>query len=198
MIEIIFNSVVAYFSTNLDYLLVLVLLLGSYKNPKLVLTGDLIGTVGLTLLPMAIARILGAVPEMWILGLLGIFPILFGIKELIPPKPHSRDEIDGDSNISKIRIVTKVIAITITACGADNVAVFIPIFIKKTNLELFLALITMIIMAVIFFFVAILIEDNKPIKNILGKYGRYFSSVVYIMLGISVLVQNGTIAHFFH
>lgn len=195
MVEIIINSIVAYVSTNLDYILVLVLLIGTYKKTKPILAGDLIGTSFLTILPMIIARILGSVPQMWVIGLLGIFPIIFGIKELLPKKHYSNSNIET-SNDSTYTIVIKTVLITITACGADNVAVYIPIFIKKTNIELIAAFIVMLLMAVVFFVLATKIGDNNKVKHILNKYGKYLSAVIYIMLGISVLAQNGTIKHF--
>ncbi len=170
MIEIIITSIIAYFSTNLDYILLLVLLLGTYRRPRLILIGDLIGTSVLIILPMIIAKLLGEVPKMWLIGLLGIFPIFFGIKALFPNKTPAINETEPNLN-SSLKIIFNTTILTITGCGADNIAVYIPIFIHKTNLELLVSYMIMMLMALSFFAGSIAIGHNKKLNNYLTAMG---------------------------
>ncbi|MFD1471012.1 cadmium resistance transporter [Companilactobacillus mishanensis] len=195
MTEVIVKSVVSYISTSIDYLLILVILLATYKNYKKVLIGDLAGTTVLILSSMLIARILGFVPQEWILGLLGLIPIYIGVRQLFV------DDDDDDKVVNKIQngnrgIILMTAIITVTTCGADNIAIYVPILIDVSNQQLVIVYITMIIMCLAFFVIGLLISKNKYIQNLIERSGKYLTSAIYIILGIYILFENGTIAHF--
>ncbi|MQS53345.1 cadmium resistance transporter [Companilactobacillus mishanensis] len=195
MTEVIVKSVVSYISTSIDYLLILVILLATYKNYKKILIGDLAGTTVLILSSMLIARILGFVPQEWILGLLGLIPIYIGVRQLFV------DDDDDDKVVNKIQngnrgIILMTAIITVTTCGADNIAIYVPILIDVSNQQLVIVYITMIIMCLAFFVIGLLISKNKYIQNLIERSGKYLTSAIYIILGIYILFENGTIAHF--
>ncbi|WP_395319526.1 cadmium resistance transporter [Fructilactobacillus frigidiflavus] len=196
MLEIILNSIVSYISTNMDYILVLVLLIHAHRYYSPILIGDMIGTTILTITPMTIAILLGAVPETWMLGFLGLFPLYFSFKSFFGK--NSNNDLDESDNKSRLKLVIHTVIITVAACGADNVAVYIPIFIRKSMFELIVAFCVMLIMAIVFFGLAIIISKNKQLEKFLNRYGKYLTGVIYLYLGISVLMQCGTITHFIH
>ncbi|WP_429971619.1 cadmium resistance transporter [Fructilactobacillus sp. Tb1] len=195
MPEIILNSIASYISTNMDYILVLILLIHAHKYKMPILIGDLIGTTILTTIPMIIAILLRAVPQTWMIGFLGIFPLYFAFSSLLGNQ--NRFSSEENDNKSRLKLIIHTVIITVTACGADNIAIYIPIFIRKTSFELAVALIVMLCMAVVFFMLAIIISKNHQLEDFLNRYGRYLTFVIYLYLGCSVITQCGTLAHFF-
>ena len=54
----------------------------------------------------------------------------------------------------------------------------------------------MLTMAVIFFGLAVVISKDKRLEQFLNRYSKYLTGTIYMYLGISVLIQCGTISHF--
>ncbi|USS84670.1 cadmium resistance transporter [Fructilactobacillus myrtifloralis] len=194
MLSTILTAIAYYVSTNMDYILVLVLLIHANHQDGPVLAGDVLGTNVLILLPMALAAIVGAVTQTWMIGFLGLFPLYFGIQALFfPDSGNQMNETDHDS---RWRTALHTAIITVTACGADNIAVYIPLFVHRSVQQLVIIYIVMIVMAILFFLIALLISKNKQLERILNRYGRYLAGIIYIYLGLSVLLGSGTIQHF--
>ena len=101
MLEIILNSIVSYISTNMDYILVLVLLIHAHRFKSPILIGDMIGTTILTVTPMTIAILLRAVPETWMLGFLGLFPIYFSLTSFFG-KSNNNSLEEADNTVKRI------------------------------------------------------------------------------------------------
>lgn len=194
MLEIILNSIVSYISTNMDYILVLVLLIHAHRFKSPILIGDMIGTTILTVTPMTIAILLRAVPETWMLGFLGLFPIYFSLNSFFGKS--NNNSLEEADNKSRFKLILHTVIITVAACGADNIAVYIPIFIRKSTFELVVAFCVMLTMAVIFFGLAVVISKDKRLEQFLNRYSKYLTGTIYMYLGISVLIQCGTISHF--
>lgn len=86
------------------------------KERWLVYWGDLLGTSVLVAASLVMAFILGFVPQEWLLGLLGIIPVLMGLRLLI--SGESDDDEVVESQMKKRRnIIMNVAIITIATCG---------------------------------------------------------------------------------
>jgi len=192
----ILTGITAYISTSIDYLIILMVIFGSVnrKERRLVYWGDLLGTSVLVAASLVMAFILGFVPQEWVLGLLGIIPVLMGLRLLI--SGESDDDEVVESQMKKRRnIIMNVAIITIATCGADNIGIYVPIFAQSTAQTLTVILITFFFMLSLFCYVGYLLIKIPKVAEILERYGMYITAIVYIGLGLYIMFESGTIQH---
>lgn len=201
MINNIFTGVTAYISTSVDYLLILMAIFSANKNYKLqIYLGDLIGTSILVGISLLLACVLNIVPQTWILGLLGLVPIIMGLKILYnlyinKATDEDDDEVMVQQTLSKNRkLIINVVTITIVTCGADNIGVYVPLFTQLNAPALTTVLITLFVMLTIFYFLGLLITRMPIIANLLEKWGDLITAIVYLLIGTMILTESGTIS----
>lgn len=192
----ILTGITAYISTSIDYLIILMVIFGSVnrKERRLVYWGDLLGTSVLVAASLVMAFILGFVPQEWLLGLLGIIPVLMGLRLLI--SGESDDDEVVESQMKKRRnIIMNVAIITVATCGADNIGIYVPIFAQSTVQTLAVILITFFFMLSLFCYVGYLLIKIPKVAEILERYGMYITAIVYIGLGLYIMFESGTVQH---
>ncbi|MFL2063358.1 cadmium resistance transporter [Latilactobacillus sakei] len=192
----ILTGITAYISTSIDYLIILMVIFGSVNRKErwLVYWGDLLGTSVLVAASLVMAFILGFVPQEWLLGLLGIIPVLMGLRLLISGESDDDDVVE--SQMKKRRnIIMNVAIITIATCGADNIGIYVPIFAQSTVQTLAVILITFFFMLSLFCYVGYLLIKIPKVAEILERYGMYITAIVYIGLGLYIMFESGTIQH---
>ena len=192
----ILTGITAYISTSIDYLIILMVIFGSVnrKERRLVYWGDLLGTSVLVAASLVMAFILGFVPQEWLLGLLGIIPVLMGLRLLI--SGESDDDEAVESQMKKRRnIIMNVAIITIATCGTDNIGIYVPIFAQSTVQTLAVILITFFFMLSLFCYVGYLLIKIPKVAEILERYGMYITAIVYIGLGLYIMFESGTVQH---
>ncbi|WP_129044485.1 cadmium resistance transporter [Companilactobacillus metriopterae] len=189
-------TIAAYCSTSIDYLIILTILFSGIKTKNqrwVIYWGDFLGTSVLIGVSLLFGLVLNFVPDEWILGLLGIIPIIFGIKILI----SNDDDSEVSAQFSKNNhIVMNVAIITVTSCGADNLGIYIPVFSQINISEIPIMLITFFIMMSIFCYIGYLISKAPGISSILDRWQKYITSSIYIIIGSYILFESGTISHF--
>lgn len=192
----ILTGITAYISTSIDYLIILMVIFGSVNRKErwLVYWGDLLGTSVLVAASLVMAFILGFVPQEWLLGLLGIIPVLMGLRLLISGESDDDDVVE--SQMKKRRnIIMNVAIITIATCGADNIGIYVPIFAQSTVQTLAVILITFFFMLSLFCYVGYLLIKIPKVAEILERYGMYITAIVYIGLGLYIMFESGTVQH---
>src|SRR6202453_2189424 len=123
-------AIVLFVSTNVDDLVVLI---GFFAHPQFrardVVAGQYAGLTILFVLSAAGALLSLVIPNTY-LGLLGIFPILIGIRKLVALRhdpvvtdqtPDPRGSTGSYGNIAGVALVT-------IANGGDNIGVYVPAF----------------------------------------------------------------------
>src|SRR5271156_4198643 len=123
-------AIVLFVSTNVDDLLVLV---GFFAHPRFrardIVAGQYAGVAVLFMLSVAGALLSLVIPRAY-LGLLGIFPILIGIRRLL----ELRHDPAGTAPANALGTATgkygniASVALVAIANGADNVGVYLPAF----------------------------------------------------------------------
>ncbi|WP_125589834.1 cadmium resistance transporter [Companilactobacillus jidongensis] len=198
MIKAILTGVTAYISTSIDYLIILMVIFGATKpNQKwLVYFGDILGTSILVISSLIMAFVLGFIPEEWVLGLLGLIPIFMGIKLLFFGESDD-DDVVASGMKKKSNVILNVALITIATCGADNIGIYVPIFVQSSLSTLIIILITFFFMLTLFCYIGYLLVRIPKVADVLEKWGRYITSIVYIILGLFILIEGGTFAHIF-
>ena len=200
MLGTIIAGVVTYWSTAIDLLIILMLFFAKVKDKKGVrdiYIGQFLGSGLLILVSLFFAVILHYVPDKRLLGFLGIIPVFLGIKALI------LGDSDGEKmaneklkDTNQNNLIKTLIFITIVSCGADNVGLFVPYFISLALPKLLITLIVFLIMIFLLVFIAQKSVSIPIVGTVLEKYSRWFIGIVYIFIGGSVLVENGSIQLF--
>ncbi|HEM4114747.1 TPA: cadmium resistance transporter, partial [Streptococcus suis] len=86
MIQNVVTSIILYSGTAVDLLIILMLFFAKRKSRKDIINiylGQFLGSVSLILLSLLFAFVLDYIPSKEILGLLGLIPILLGLKVLL-------------------------------------------------------------------------------------------------------------------
>ena len=200
MLGTIIAGVVTYWSTAIDLLIILMLFFAKVKDKKGVrdiYIGQFLGSGRLILVSLFFAVILHYVPDKRLLGFLGIIPVFLGIKALI------LGDSDGEKmaneklkDTNQNNLIKTLIFITIVSCGADNVGLFVPYFISLALPKLLITLIVFLIMIFLLVFIAQKSVSIPTVGTVLEKYSRWFIGIVYIFIGGSVLIENGSIQLF--
>ena len=200
MLGTIIAGVVTYWSTAIDLLIILMLFFAKVKDKKGVrdiYIGQFLGSGLLILVSLFFAVILHYVPDKRLLGFLGIIPVFLGIKALI------LGDSDGEKmaneklkDTNQNNLIKTLIFITIVSCGADNVGLFVPYFISLALPKLSITLIVFLIMIFLLVFIAQKSVSIPTVGTVLEKYSRWFIGIVYIFIGGSVLIENGSIQLF--
>ena len=200
MLGTIIAGVVTYWSTAIDLLIILMLFFAKVKDKKGVrdiYIGQFLGSGLLILVSLFFAVILHYVPDKRLLGFLGIIPVFLGIKALI------LGDSDGEKmaneklkDTNQNNLIKTLIFITIVSCGADNVGLFVPYFISLALPKLLITLVVFLIMIFLLVFIAQKSVSIPIVGTVLEKYSRCFIGIVYIFIGGSVLIENGSIQLF--
>ncbi|MCC4331845.1 CadD family cadmium resistance transporter [Limosilactobacillus reuteri] len=200
MLGTIIAGVVTYWSTAIDLLIILMLFFAKVKDKKGVrdiYIGQFLGSGLLILVSLFFAVILHYVPDKRLLGFLGIIPVFLGIKALI------LGDSDGEKmaneklkDTNQNNLIKTLIFITIVSCGADNVGLFVPYFISLALPKLLITLIVFLIMIFLLVFIAQKSVSIPTVGTVLEKYSRWVIGIVYIFIGGSVLIENGSIQLF--
>ena len=200
MLGTIIAGVVTYWSTAIDLLIIMMLFFAKVKDKKGVrdiYIGQFLGSGLLILVSLFFAVILHYVPDKRLLGFLGIIPVFLGIKALI------LGDSDGEKmaneklkDTNQNNLIKTLIFITIVSCGADNVGLFVPYFISLALPKLLITLIVFLIMIFLLVFIAQKSVSIPTVGTVLEKYSRWFIGIVYIFIGGSVLIENGSIQLF--
>ncbi|MFL2028272.1 CadD family cadmium resistance transporter [Loigolactobacillus zhaoyuanensis] len=197
--QLILSGATAYISTSIDYLIILMLIFSRTKtcNQQLsVYIGDLLGTGILVLSALILATMLHFIPAEWVLGLLGLIPVIMGLKLLISGEDDN-DDVVHETLAKRRGLVLNVALITIATCGADNIGIYVPFFVTLSNAALIVVLITFLVMLTLFCFVGYLLVKVPVVAALLEKYGRWITATVYILIGLYIMLESGTFTKLF-
>ncbi|MDX2270647.1 MAG: cadmium resistance transporter [Cyanobacteriota bacterium] len=199
----------AFAATNIDDLMILLLffaqtnaafrschvVIGSYWGFAVLVTFSLVGFWG------------GLVVSSAWLGLLGLLPIILGIKKLIQPEPENTqpqeiiNDISSRSNsppliagaLQWLHPQTYQVATVTVANGGDNIGVYIPLFAASDAATLGVLLIVFFLLKGAWCYAAYRLIQNPNIACVLTRYGHSVVPFLLIGLGLLILWKNGTL-----
>ncbi len=193
--ELIITSVIAFASTNIDDIFVLMLFFGNknYK-PKHVIIGQYLG-IGILIAISFAGSFIGIVIDKTYIGLLGLLPIFLGIKALVVhyKKKKIFDEEDKETKVSEHNgSIFSVAGVTI-ANGGDNIGIYIPLFVTLTLSGKLVMITIFLIMIAVWCYAGWYLSKHPAIARIIDKYGHIFTPIVLILLGLYILYQSGSL-----
>jgi cadmium resistance protein CadD (predicted permease) len=187
VLAIVLTSLLAFASTNVDDLLVLLLLFGQGRDARAVVLGQYLGFAALVLASLVLSC--GALllrPE-WV-GFLGAAPLLIGAKALI----RLRGRSERPSERAPTAMGVWPIAAVTVANGGDNIAVYGALFARRSPTELAAVLAVLGAMVAVWCVTANWLRQLPGVASALARWGHWIAPVVLVSLGVYIFIAQGT------
>jgi cadmium resistance transport/sequestration family protein len=182
-----------FLGTNVDDLVVLtVLFLGAraagVRRPWRIWAGQYAGIAVLVLVSALAALGLTLVPDQWV-GLLGLVPIGLGVYGLITTIRAGPDDHDPPVAASGVAAVA---GITI-ANGADNIAVYTPLFRTIGVGDSVLTVAVFAVLIAVWCAAASWLGSHRRVVAFVERYGHWLVPAVFILIGIVIVAESGVL-----
>lgn len=191
--ELILTSVVAFASTNVDDLFILMLFFANKEfKPRQVILGQYLGILALIIISV-IGSFIGLLIEQIYIGLLGLLPVYIGIRNIIYhfTKEASKAGRDVAINTKTYSKVLSVAAVTF-ANGGDNIAIYIPLFTTLWMSQKLIMIAIFLIMVAIWCIAARYLGKHPVVSSTIDRYGHIITPIILILLGIYIFYESGS------
>jgi cadmium resistance protein CadD (predicted permease) len=187
-------GVAAFAATNIDDIFVLMMFFSSSSMTfpvKQIVSGQYIG-IGLLVAISALGSFISLAVPTYIIALLGIVPIVIGIKKLVVFRKKNESNLNqAVQNKKKNNLVFAAVAAVTFSNGGDNIGVYTPLFAKYNSLSQITAL-AMIFMAMtaVWCIAAYYLVNHPLVASKIRSIGHIILPFVLIGLGIYILTES--------
>jgi len=186
-------GVAAFAATNIDDIFVLMIFFSSSMTfpVKQVVLGQYIG-IGLLVAISALGSFISLAVPPYIIALLGIVPIVIGVKKLIAfrkkkesnSKQAVQDKKKNNLNFAAVAAVT-------FSNGGDNIGIYTPLFAKYNSVSQITALATIFMaMTAVWCIAAYYLVNHPLVASKISRIGHIILPFVLIGLGIYILTDS--------
>jgi cadmium resistance protein CadD (predicted permease) len=180
-------AVTLFASTNIDDLVVLIGFFADRRfRARAIVAGQFAGLAALFLASAAGSLLSLVIPKAY-LGLLGILPIVIGIRKLSDLR-HDALEPENRSQGSVVGV-----ALVTIANGGDNIGIYIPAFAVHSGAEIGVIAMVFVAMTALWCMLAHWMVNHPRFGAPLRRYGHIFAPLVLIGLGIVIIYKAGSI-----
>ena len=175
----------------MDDLFILTLFFGDRRNKTLdIYLGQYLGIITLIVVSL-IGSFIGNFIDSRYIGLMGLFPIYLGLRQLIQLLNHKNQ---AESKQPEKHIKTGILAVaTITfANGGDNIGTYIPLFTALTAFEKSIMIVAFLVMTFAWLALAKYLTTHPLLEKTISKYGHIVTPIVLCLLGLFILKENGS------
>ncbi|HHG7617088.1 TPA: CadD family cadmium resistance transporter [Streptococcus pneumoniae] len=199
--QTIISAIGVYISTSIDYLIILIILFAQLSQNKQkwhIYAGQYLGTGLLVGASLVAAYVVNFVPEEWMVGLLGLIPIYLGIRFAIVGEDAEEEEEEIIERLeqSKANQLFWTVTLLTIASGGDNLGIYIPYFASLDWSQTLVGLLVFVIGIIIFCEISRVLSSIPLIFETIEKYERIIVPLVFILLGLYIMYENGTIETF--
>ncbi|MDG8918010.1 CadD family cadmium resistance transporter [Streptococcus pneumoniae] len=199
--QTIISAIGVYISTSIDYLIILIILFAQLSQNKQkwhIYAGQYLGTGLLVGASLVAAYVVNFVPEEWMVGLLGLIPIYLGIRFAIVGEDAEEEEEEIIQRLeqSKANQLFWTVTLLTIASGGDNLGIYIPYFASLDWSQTLVALLVFVIGIIIFCEISRVLSSIPLIFETIEKYEQIIVPLVFILLGLYIMYENGTIETF--
>ena len=187
-------GVAAFASTNIDDIFVLMMFFSSPSSMtfpvKQVVLGQYIG-IGLLVAISALGSFISLAVPTYIIALLGIVPIVIGVKKLIVFRKKKESNSKQTVQDKKNNLVFVAVADVTFSNGGDNIGVYTPLFAKYNSVSQITALATIFMaMTAVWCIAAYYLVNHPLIASKIHRIGHIILPFVLIGLGIYILTES--------
>ena len=197
------QGIIAFAATNIDDIIILLLFFSQIdKNfrRRHIFIGQYLGFIAIIILSLP-GFFGGLVIQREWIGLLGLLPIVIGIKQLVNREEESGEvqTVNTKQNnptssflLSILHPNTYKVAAVTVANGGDNISIYIPLFAGQNIVGLGIILAVFLSMVGVWCGIADLLNRQANISYILSRYGQAIVPFVLIGLGLFIMYERGT------
>ncbi|WP_262286254.1 cadmium resistance transporter [Micromonospora sp. MA102] len=177
-------------ATNIDDIVVLTVFFVAARGtgrprPWQIVAGQYAGIGALVGVAVVVAAGLLVVPDPWT-GLLGLLPIALGVRALLARRG------DGDEPPAVVGSLLGVAGVTV-ANGADNIAVYVPVFRALDPATGLVWLLVFAALVAVWCAAAALLGNHPRVVSLVGRAGHWLVPAVFIALGVVILATSGVL-----
>lgn len=186
MAQVIMTAVLAFVATNLDDIVILMLLFsaaGAGKAYKIIF-GQYLGIGALTVISLLGAMGLGLLPG-WCLRLLGLVPLALGLRAWCC-RNADRDTDEEPETVAAPAVFGT--AMLTVANGADNLGVYLPLFAGYRAAHNLLVVLVFAGMTGVWCFLGKHLADLPVVQRVLTRYRGVLIPWVLMLLGLYILL----------
>jgi len=188
--EIFLASILAFVSTNIDDIFILILFFGNKKfKESEIIIGQFLGIILLIAVSLLGSMIGLILPEAYI-GLLGLIPLYLGIRGIIAIAKKEKHDEDPDLKTNSSNVLS--VAGTTFANGGDNIGIYVPLFATLTWLDKFSMVAIFLIMTFVWCVMAKYFTNHPYVAKIVDQYGHIVAPIVLLFLGLYIMYEAGT------
>jgi cadmium resistance protein CadD (predicted permease) len=186
-------GIAAFVSTNVDDLFILMIFFATLRFPAFqIVLGQYIGMGSLLGVSLAASLITLVLPRN-LIGLIGLFPIAVGIKELF--EPRNKDSEEGNEKLSK-KLQTKKIQLplltvaAVTFSGGEEIGIYTALFATNNEDVAIITLISVVmVLTALWCFLANYLVKHSFLADIFRRAGSRVLPFVLIGLGLYILAE---------
>ncbi|MEV1159957.1 cadmium resistance transporter [Micromonospora chokoriensis] len=182
------GAAVVFAATDIDDIVILTLFFVAARTtgrprPWQIVAGQYIGIGALALASAVVAAGLLVVPDPWT-GLLGLLPIVLGVRAL--------RRSDKDDTPTVVTGTLGVAGVTI-ANGADNVAVYVPVFRALGVADSAVFLLVFVLLIALWCAVGAWLGGHPRVVRLVERAGHWLVPTIFIGIGVVILVSSGVL-----
>lgn len=190
--EIILTSIIAFASTNIDDLFILTLFFGDKRyKPVDIYLGQYLGIIALIAISVT-GSLIGNFIDSKYIGILGLFPIYLGAKQIISlikgeneeEKSEQQEKENSKTGILNIAMVT-------IANGGDNIGTYVPLFAALSTGDKSIMIVLFLAMTMLWLITARYLTTHPLLAKAISRYGHIITPIVLCLLGLFILYENG-------
>ncbi|MGW5557938.1 cadmium resistance transporter [Micromonospora sp. NPDC003944] len=182
------GAAVVFAATDIDDIVILTLFFVAARStgrPRTwqIVAGQYLGIGALALASAVVAAGLLVVPDPWT-GLLGLLPIALGVRAL--------RRSDEDEAPTVVTGALGVAGVTI-ANGADNVAVYVPVFRALGPADSAVFLLVFVLLIALWCAVGAWLGGHPRVVALVERAGHWLVPTIFIGIGVVILVSSGVL-----
>jgi cadmium resistance protein CadD (predicted permease) len=186
-------GIAAFVSTNIDDLFILMVFFATLRFPSFqIILGQYIGMGSLMGISLVGSLITLVFPRN-LIGLIGLFPIAIGIKELL--ELHKKDDKEDDDKLAK-KLRSKKIQLpfltvaSVTFSGGEEIGIYTTLFATNDEVAAIITLISVVMVLTAFWcFLANYLVKHSFLADIFRRIGSRVLPYVLIGLGLYILAE---------
>jgi cadmium resistance protein CadD (predicted permease) len=184
----------AFIATNLDDIFILMAFFADpdFRREQVVL-GQYLGMIILLLISSLAYLFQLIIPSSWI-SLLGIFPIIIGLRNLLNLKKDSTQqipkEVENKIFSGKTGLKSFQVATVTFANGGDNLGVYAPLFASLDQQELLPVILIFLLMTGLWCFLSFKMVNNRIIGAKIRSYAHLILPFVLITIGLYIILRG--------
>jgi cadmium resistance protein CadD (predicted permease) len=187
-------GIAAFVSTNIDVLFILMVFFVTPRFPSSqIVLGQYIGMGSLIGVSLAGSLITLVLPRN-LIGLIGLFPIAVGIKELV--ESHKKSDEEDDEKLAKKLLQSKktrlpfLTVAAVTFSGGEEIGIYTTLFATNNEVGSIIILISVVMVLTAFWcFLANYLVKHSSLANVFRSIGSRVLPYVLIGLGIYILAE---------